>query len=316
MLSRAADSVYWMNRYIERAENIARFIQVNLHLNLDLSVQMSQQWAPLVKVTGDYALFKEHYGEPTQGNVIEFLTFDRNYPNSIISCLHGARENALTVRQIVSSEMWQHINTFYLMVTRVHKGLALELPQDFFRRITQASHTFTGTMSATMSHGEAFHFSRLGAFLERADKISRILDVKYFILLPDVHYVGTPYDNIQWSALLRSASAFEMYRQRYGAIIPTKVAQFLILDPEFPRSIHYCLLEAEQSLRRITGSPANAFSNAAERQLGRLRSELIYSDINEIIERGLHEFLDHFQVQLNAVNNAINDIFFGISPVD
>ena len=316
MLSRAAEAVYWMNRYVERVENIARFIQVNMHLNLDLAMQMDQQWAPLVQVTGDYGLFRERYGEPSQENVIEFLAFDRDYPHSIVSCLSRARENARSVRQIISSEMWEQINTFYLMMTGVHKGLALQVPDDFFKRIAQASHTFTGIMSATMSHGEAWQFARMGTLLERADKTSRVLDVKYFILLPTVQDVGTPYDNLQWGALLRSASAFEMYRKRFGVISPSHVAEFLILDPEFPRSIHYCLIETERSLHRITGSADNAFANPAERGLGRLRAELIYSDIGEIIERGLHEFLDRFQLELNQVNNSINSTFFQLAPTE
>jgi len=143
-----------------------------------------------------------------------------------------------------------------------------------------------------------------------------VLDVKYFILLPTVQDVGTPYDNLQWGALLRSASAFEMYRKRFGVISPSHVAEFLILDPEFPRSIHYCLIETERSLHRITGSADNAFANPAERGLGRLRAELIYSDIGEIIERGLHEFLDRFQLELNQVNNSINSTFFQLAPTE
>ena len=130
MLSRAAEAVYWMNRYVERVENIARFIQVNMHLNLDLSVQMDQQWAPMVQVTGDYGLFVERYGEATQENVIEFLAFDRDYSHSIVSCLSRARENARSVRQIISTEMWEQINTYYLMLTGVHKGLALQVPRE------------------------------------------------------------------------------------------------------------------------------------------------------------------------------------------
>ena len=314
MLSRAAEAIYWMNRYIERAENIARFIHVNVHLNLDLSVPMGDQWAPLVKVTGDYPLFEERYGEPSRERVIEFLTFDREYPNSIISCLHQARENARSVRQIISSEMWQQINTFYLMVQGVHKGLAIEMPHDFFTRIKMASHTFNGIMATTMSHGEAWHFAQLGTLVERADKTSRILDVKYFILLPQVEDVGSPYDTIQWVALLRSASAFEMYRKRFGPIVPVDVAHFLVLDRDFPRSIHYCLAEAEKSLHAISGSAEDATANAAERHLGRLRANLAYSAIDEIIGVGFHEFLDTFQLQLNAANDAIGQTFFGLFP--
>lgn len=317
MLSRAADAIYWMNRYVERAENIARFIHVNVHLSLDMPVSINtDQWAPLVQVMGAYPLFAEHYGEATQQNVIDFLTFDRDYPHSIISCLYKARENARSVRHVISPEMWQQINTFYLMVKGVHKGLALEMPHDFFTRIKMASHTFTGIMSATMSHGEAWNFSRMGTLLERADKTSRILDVKYFILLPAVQDVGTPFDDIQWAALLKSASAFDMYRQRFGRISPTNVADFLILDPDFPRSIHYCLIEAEKSLHAITGSPENTFGGNAERGLGRLRADLVYTDIGEIIQGGLHQFLDHFQSQLNAVNNAVSQSFFSSLPTE
>ena len=316
MLSRAADAVFWMNRYVERAENIARFIHVNGHLNLDVSVPISDQWAPLIKVTGDYDEFQKLYGQANQENVIEFLTFDRRYPNSILSCLHKARENARSVRQIISSDMWQQINTFYLMISGVHKGLALEFSHDFFCRIQMASQSFTGIMSATMLHGEAWHFARMGTLIERADKTSRILDVKYFVLLPTVQDVGTTFDNIQWAALLKSASAFVMYRKRFGRIAPTDVADFLIFDREFPRSIHYCLAESENSLHTITGSPDDTYGNEAERKLGRLRANLAYSDIDEIIGEGLHEYLDGFQSRLNEATKAITDTFFTLTSAN
>ena len=310
MLSRAAESVYWMNRYIERAENIARFIRVNVLLNLDVSGPSSHQWGPLIKVTGDYDLFTELKGEPSQENVIDFLTFEARYPNSIMNCLRHARENARSVRSIISSAMWQQLNTFYLMVRGVHKGLALEMPDDFFNRIQLSSHSYTGVMSATMTHGEAWHFARMGTLMERADKTSRILDVKYFILLPGGEGVGTPFDTIQWAALLKSASAFEMYRKRFGSISPTNVADFLIFDREFPRSIHYCLAKAEQSLHAITGSPDDTYRIDAERSLGKLLANLAYSDISQIIAHGLHEFLDDFQLRLNEVDDAVTANFF------
>ncbi len=216
MLSRVADSIYWMSRYIERAENVARFIDVNLHLMLDLPLGSAQQWQPLVDTTGDHEDFAKRYGTATQQNVIQFLTFDAENPNSILSCLRAARENARSVREIISSEMWEQLNEFYLMVNNAADNAnGLTDPQELFASVKMSSHLFQGVTDATMTHGEGWHFARLGRVLERADKTSRILDVKYFILLPTLADVGTAFDDIQWAAVLRSASAFEMYRKRY-----------------------------------------------------------------------------------------------------
>ncbi|MGH7425069.1 MAG: alpha-E domain-containing protein, partial [Candidatus Methylomirabilales bacterium] len=168
---------------------------------------------------------------------------------------------------------------------------------------------------ATMSHGEGWHFGRLGQRLERADKTSRILDVKYFILLPALADVGTPFDNLQWSALLKSASALEMFRKRWGRMSPERVADFLILDRHFPRSILHCLTQAEKSLRAISGSPPGTFQNPAEQLLGRLRARLVYTPIEEIVAFGLHEFLDDLQTQLNRIGDAIFEAFFAVRPV-
>src|SRR5215212_6718491 len=215
MLSRVADSIYWMSRYVERAENVARFVEVNLQLMLDSTCGQDQQWAPLVATTGDEAAFRKRYKEATQDNVIQFLAFDPENPNSILSCLRAARENARTVREIISSEMWLQLNKFYLMVNdAAATGQGRNSPHEFFSEVKLASQLFTGITDGTMSHGEAWHFSRLARKLERADKTSRILDVKYFILLRSVADVGTPLDDTQWAAVLRSASAFEMYRKR------------------------------------------------------------------------------------------------------
>jgi uncharacterized alpha-E superfamily protein len=316
MLSRVADSIYWMNRYIERAENVARFIDVNLHLMLDLQVDTDTQWAPLVDITGDHLLFQERYGAATKEHVVAFLTFDANNPNSIYACLRAARENARSVREIISSEMWEQVNTFYLMVrTAAAAGRVVAEPHAFFTEVKMASHLFVGITDATMSHGDGWHFGRMGRLLERADKTSRILDVKYFLLLPTVSDVGTPTDDIQWAAVLKSASAFEMYRKRFGRLRPDRVADFLILDREFPRAMHYCLVKAEESLHAISGSPIGTFQDPAEQRLGRLRSELDYAQIQEIITRGLHQFLDTFQAKLNDVGEAIFATFFALRPM-
>jgi uncharacterized alpha-E superfamily protein len=315
MLSRVADSIYWLSRYIERAENVARFIDVNLHLMLDLPTGTSEQWEPLVQTTGDVPLFQERYGLATQEHVVAFLTFDAKNPNSILSCLRMARENARSVRQVISSEMWEQVNRFSLMVSAASTdGRLQQAPHDLFTEIKMASHLFVGITDATMSHGEGWHFGRLGRLLERADKTSRILDVKYFILLPGPADVGTPFDDIQWAAVLKSASALEMYRKRHGRLSPDRVADFLILDREFPRAMHDCIAKAGESLHAISGTPPGTFQNLAEQRLGRLRSEFDYARIEEIIAGGLHEFLDTFQARLNRVGEAIHETFFALRP--
>lgn len=317
MLSRVANSIYWMARYIERAENIARFVDVNLHLMLDGPVESEEQWEPLVIISGDHEKFKEKYGSATKDNVIQFLTFDTENPNSIVSSLISARENARTVREVISSDMWAQINKFYYTILNAKKsGIALDTPYDFYNEIKLQSHQFLGITDTTMSHGEAWHFERLGRLLERADKTSRILEVKYFMLLPRLEDVGSPIDNIGWAALLNSASAFEMYRKKFRKITPRDVALFLILDRKFPRSIRYCLLKAQVSLHEITGTVIGTFINKAERRLGRLRSDLDYANIDEIISHGLHEFIDDFQTNLNSVGDAIFDTFFSLRPTE
>jgi uncharacterized alpha-E superfamily protein len=317
MLSRVANSIYWINRYIERAENYSRFIDVNLKLTLDLPEETVEQWEPLVMTTGDQERFKAQFNEATREHVIYFLAADPKNPNSILSCLLAARENARSVREIISSEMWELVNRYCRTVKdAVASGLVMRNPHAFFTEVKQASHLFVGITDATMSHGEGWHFGRLGRLIERADKTSRILDVKYFFLLPSVKDVGTSLDNIQWAALLKSASALEMYRKRYGRITPRQVAEFLILAPEFPRAIHYCLVKAEESLHAISSSDIARFENLAEKRLGRLRAELAYANIDEIMSGGLHEFLDTFQTKLNHVGEGIAEAFFTFRPVE
>jgi uncharacterized alpha-E superfamily protein len=312
MLSRVADSIYWMNRYIERAENVARFADVNLYLMLDLPEGHVEQWDPVIATTGDHAIFRERYGAPTRESVLRFLTCDPEYPNSILSCLRAARENARQVREVISSEMFEQVNKAYLMVRdAAERNAALESPHDFFSAVKLASHLFVGVTYVTMTHNEGWHFGRLGRLLERADKTSRIVDVKYFLLLPDVSYVGSPFDEIHWSALLKSASAFEMYRKRYGRIAPASVVEFLLLDPKFPRSMRYCVGKAERSLHAITGLPDGATPvTSAELLAGALRADLARAHVADVIAAGVHQYLDDFQTRLNAVGGAVHETFF------
>jgi uncharacterized alpha-E superfamily protein len=315
LLSRVANAVYWMGRYIERAENVARFIAVNQNLMLDLPRGYGDQWQPIIDTTGDRALFLEHYGSATEENVVRFLAFDPEYPNSVYSCILAARENARSVRETISSEMWEQINSLYLLITGESRKPVPEVLPEFCHRVRMACHLFHGITHVTLSHGEAWHFIRLGTTLERADKTTRILDVKYFILLPSVSDVGTPYDDIQWAAVLKSVSGLEMYRKRYERIAPDRIVEFLLLDREFPRAVHFCVSRADQSLHGITGTPLGTFSCVSERCAGMLHAELDYAQVEAILKAGLHEFFDALQKKMNTIDECILGDFFAQRPV-
>ena len=309
LLSRVADSVYWMARYIERAENVARFIGVNLNLQIDLPLAPSQQWQPLIDTSGDAETFKERFGLATQVKVIEWLAYDTENLSSIASCLRLARENARSVRETISSEMWTQVNTMYLQIQTQRSLPEPERMLDAFREIRMGCHLFEGVTDATMSHNEAWHFMRLGRMLERADKTSRILDVKYFMLLPSLRDVGTPYDDIHWSAVLKSVSGFEMYRKKYGRITPSDVVDFLVMDSEFPRAVRFCIKSASESLQSVTGTPIGAFRYRSEQLMGQLRAELDFTSVDTVIRSGLHEYLDRLQLKMNAIDNSLRDDF-------
>jgi len=310
LLSRVASAVYWMARYMERAENVARFIAVNQNLMLDLPRSYGDQWQPIVDTTGDRNFFLENYGSATEENVVRFLAFDLKYPNSIYSCVLSARENARSVRETISSEMWEQINSLYLLLAAESSKPVRDILPEFCHNVRMACHLFQGITHVSLSHNEAWHFIRLGTTLERADKTTRMLDVKYFILLPSLTDVGTPYDDVQWSAVLKSVSGLEMYRKRYGRISPERIVEFLVLDSEFPRAVRFCVSRADQSLHGITGTPVGAFSCLAERNLGMLRAELDYAQVDHIIKGGLHEFFDAFQTKLNTIDECILGDFF------
>lgn len=316
MLSRVANSIYWMCRYIERAENVARFISVNLNLLLDMPSEEGKHWKPIILTTGDQDIFEKKDPDYSQEAVIRFLTFDRDYANSILRCLAAARENGRSIREIISSEMWEHLNNFYLELTdQKSVKMALEDPHRFFKIIQMRSHLFTGLMDSTMSHGEAWNFARIGMMMERADKTSRILDVKYFMLLPEASLVNAPIDHIQWMAVLKSASAFEMFRKEHHNITPRKVADFLIFDNQFPRSIRHCINKTKICLHRITGTPPGAAINLAEKRLGRIQADIEYTDIEEVFGIGLHQYLDDLQGRFIDVGEAIGSTFFNIKPM-
>lgn len=327
MLSRVADAIYWMNRYVERAESMARFVDVNLHMSLDLPAGTSADWVPIIATTGDDELFRSRFGAPAPESAMRFLTFDRDYPSSILRCLEAARENARSVREVISSEMWERLNKLYLAVREARPDEVLAAPHDFFAAVKQGVSLFVGTTYLTMSHNEAWHFGRLGRLVERADKTSRIVDVKSYRL---THMTAPAemgaVDDIQWGALLKSASALEMYRKRHGRIAPSTVVAFLLFDREFPRSILHCLYAAADSLATIVHPDGGqrraqleqvqpqepASSNAAERQLATLLRDLEghAANVPMPLDDRLHQLLDGTQLRLNEVGLAIRDSFF------
>ena len=322
MLSRVAESLYWMSRYIERAENNARIAEVNLHLLLDLTNQRNpdphQQWNPVISSLEETELFSSLYKQPDGKAVIDFVCLQKKNRNSIHSCVAQARENARTTREQISSEMWEQINKLYLFVSSdtARKQLRSS-PYEFFRRIITGSHLFQGISDATMTHGEGWDFIRIGKLLERADSTSRILDLKYHILLPSGERIGGNVDTIQWMSVLRSCSALEAYRKVYvDKVAPWKVAEFLIIHADFPRSIRYCVDCLDIALHRISGASETHFSNEAERLSGRLRSDLDYITIGDIFKFGLHEYLVNVQERLVEVGEAMHATYCAVTAVE
>ncbi len=307
MLSRVANSIYWMSRYLERAENVARFVAVNVHLMLDLGLtRSSAQWQPLVITSGDEADFHKRYKDASDKNVITFLTFDLKNPNSILSCINAARENARTVRESISSEMWEQINELYHHVQRESRRRKVDDLEAFYSYIRRSSHLITGLSEDTLSHDEGWHFARMGRMLERADKTARILDVKYFLLLPKVEYFDSPYDAVEWGAVLKSANAFDMYRKQFHRINYHDVADFMIFSLDFPRAMAFCVRSALKSLKAVTaeqGVPAVV-------EIQKLQDMLANTSVDAVLAGGLHEFIDIFQFNLNIVDQAIYHSFF------
>ncbi len=313
MLSRVAESILWMNRYLERAENYARFIDVNFNLSLEHRPKVTTQWKPLVSATGDGELYAQLYPEVEKSSVIRFLGFDERNPNSIYSSITNARENARAIRPEITKEIWEQINTLYHFV---REATAAERwkdtdPRAFFFEIKQGCQLVWGLYESTITKNDGWHFSRIGRLVERADKTSRILDIKYLTLLPKSVSVGSNFDLVQWTALLKSISAFDMYKKQYGKLTSMGIIEFMIFDKRFPRSIFSCLLGVEDSLT-VLADPNSDRLNPVQRKLGLIKSQLEYSDINEIIQGGLHEYLDGLQSDLNQLSATLFDTFFSV----
>ncbi len=319
MLAREADAMFWIGRYVERAEATARIVDVQYHSELEGAFPLAQGgeidpsalWGPILAISGSARLFKTKYGgDQAERNVLDFFAFSRDNSNSIASCVTRARENARGVREMISSEMYESLNMFFLEVTRWDVDKILESsPHGFFTQVKNASHLFHGISDRTLPIDEARAFMECGMFLERADKTARMLDVKYHILLGSGEAGGT-LDQHQWTAVLKSVGAFEAFRKanRFG-ITPGKVVAFLVRNPAFPSSISFAVTQVDRALRQIGGTKGLPAVNRAERLVGRLRADLAFLTTEEIIAQGLHQFLDQVQVRCIEIGNAISEAY-------
>ena len=305
MLSRTADHLYWMARYTERAENLARMLDVNARMSLlpQGAEIVEQGWIATLTIIGLMDAFRQRYDAVTPGNVIAFMAFDRDNPLSIYSCVRGARENARAVRGTLTSEIWETLNATWLemRVASLRSSTEAEFG-NFFEWVKYRSHVARGVIQGTMLRDEAWHFTWLGTYLERADSTARILDVKYHLLLPRGEQAGGATDYYQWSALLHSVSAFEIYRRVYRDLItPRRVADLLVLRDDMPRSLRRCMSQVHTHLAAVR----NTRSAETERRAGELQASLLFGRIESVFEIGLHEYLVRFLGQVRDLGDRV-----------
>jgi uncharacterized alpha-E superfamily protein len=318
MLSRTADHLFWMNRYTERAENTARLLDVNYQTSLlpqSEGVALAG-WQGLLSISELLPRYKEKHDDIRAKEVMEFMVKDESNPSSILSCLGAARENARAVRGALTTEVWETQNQTWLEVKRMIKAGEFEQdPAQFFEWVKFRSHLSRGVTVGTMLMDEALYFMRLGTFLERADNTARLVDVKFHAVESDFYGNANEkdqeYDFYHWSAILRSVSGFEVYRKVYRDVIkPERVAELLILRPDMPRSLHASLNEVVANLRMV----ANDQSIETNRRAGKLRAELQYGRIDEILATGLHAYLTQFLDRINDLGAHISRDFLVPMP--
>jgi uncharacterized alpha-E superfamily protein len=313
MLSRTADHLFWMSRYTERAENTARMLDVNYQTSLlPQSAAVSKVgWQGMLSISELMPAYNAKHGEVDPQRVMQFMVRDESNSSSIVSCLRAARENARAVRGSLTTEVWETQNQTWLEINRMLRDGDFERdPGQFFEWVKFRSHLSRGVTVGTMLMDEALHFMRLGTFLERADNTARLVDVKFHAVQSD--FFGTAsekdqeYDFYHWSAILRSVSGFEIYRKVYRDVIkPERVADLLILRPDMPRSLHASMNEVVSNLAMVH----NDQSAETLRHAGKLRAELQYGHIEEILANGLHAFLTQFLDRVNDLGARISRDF-------
>ena len=309
MLSRTADNLYWLARYVERAEYLARILEATQRLTaLPIAYGgSSNEWESAVATAGCTNAFFAHYGEANEENVTDFLAFSTANPSSIRNCFEVARTNARAVRTALTVEMWDAINGAWLELKRYGNGpTSREEFMRFLRWVQESSLRFDGSAYRTMLRNDAYWFSRLGLYSERADNTARILDVKYHVLLPAHESVGGPLDYFQWSAILRSVSALTAYHWVYReSLKPWLIADLLMLNDQMPRSLASCY----ENLVRYLDNIANAYGRQgpAQRQARTIRTRLQNSRIEDVFQHGLHEFIGGFIADNNRLGATITD---------
>ncbi len=313
MLSRTADHLFWMARYTERAENTARMLDVNYQTEMLPQPSMAAElgWQGVLSISELLASYKAQHGDVTPQGVMDFMVKDESNPSSIVSCLRSARENARAVRGTLTTEVWETLNATWLDVNRMLRSGEFERdPGQFFDWVKFRSHLSRGVTLGTMLADESFYFVRIGTFLERADNTARLLDVKFHALQGEffgaVSDKGQEYDFYHWSAVLRSVSGFEIYRKVYRDVIkPERVAQLLILRPDMPRSLHSSVTEVVTNLDQVTSNR----TSESLRRAGRLRADLQFGRIDEILATGLHAYLTQFLDRVNELGGQISREF-------
>lgn len=312
MLSRIAESLFWLARYIERAEGTARVLDVNYHMLLEQAQRSYRpRWEPLIVMAGEEDRFRKFYREVNAENVFEFLAFRPDNPSSIVQCISKARENASTIRDRISREMWEDINGLYHMVSRfIPSDEVAAGPHRFCERIIFGAHRFHGVTNATLPHDEGWEFLRMGWSLERAEMTARLVDVQYHNLLDGPSADGA-LDNHQWMAVLRSVSAYEAYLRQYHAPIePESVATMLMLNPLHPHSIRFNITTVRAALRAINGTGPSSYANEAERLAGRVVERLSYDTVEEIFSQGLHGYLNELLRACGSIGEDIARTYF------
>lgn len=319
MLSRVAESLFWMSRYFERAENTARFLDVNFNLLLDLHsitpVGHPNYWKPLIMVMSDPEHFSSLYLEYNAHSVTDYLVFNRKNSSSILSSISMARENARSIIESISSEMWEQLNNLYHFLQSVSPQQVHSDPYTFYKEIKNASHLFQGITDNTFSHNEGWEFVQIGKYLERADNAARLIDVKYHMLMHGHEHhadiVRSSMDIIQWMAVLKSCSALEAFRKVYlSKIDPDNILSFLILDRSFPRSIAFSICAAQESLWRISGSSSHRYANNVDRLIGKMEAEMSYTTVEEILQQGVHPFLEEIEQGLAKIGEQLHLLYF------
>ncbi len=310
MLSRTASMLYWMSRNVERAENTARILDVAYRMSLltkDPDLQDQEWFAPL-NITGSLFPFSGRHSIVCAKEVLHFMALDAENPSSIYNCAKQARENARAVRGSITSEMWEVLNATWLEMQNMDEDrLYARGISTFFEWVKERSHLFRGVTFGTMRRDEAFQFLRLGTYMERADNTARMLDVKYHVLLPSVEDVGGAVDYYQWSAVLRSVSAYESYRKVYrDSVTPVRIAELLILRVDIPRSLHFCM----HDVYKILCAVQNRTSAEATRQAGEIYAAMQFGRISNIFHTGLHEYLTEFLESTDRLGEEINVAFF------